>query len=224
MLAVMFMLMVSTSGFEASIRARTDRPASFNLLQKQQQPRRGLLSRPTMLSSSRSISSLIASTPRGGWASPLKQQSSSSSASSSSRPPVDLAAVTKYAVSLAMQMGLIFGLLTGIDMAMARFDIMKKIPLWANAIFFYAFNLKTGLFSPLPSQSGSQTKEWEYQKRNKPSWTPPGWVFAVMWPLFVFGTRAVTAAVVAQKTGLYANSAIMALMFHLCIGSLWNTV
>lgn len=123
-------------------------------------------------------------------------------------------------------MGLIFGLFTGIDKLLSsEYVVLKKIPLWANAIFFYAFNLFTSLFSPLPSSKGDfDTKEWEYQKRNRPWWTPPGWVFAIMWPLFVFGTRAVTAAAVVDRTGVYANSAIMALMFHLCIGSLWNTV
>lgn len=219
-------LTVSTSaGFETSpTRARTTdgHLASFaNQLEKQRN-----LSRPIMTSRPKSIRSLSHFTARGGGA--LKQQSgndsSTTSTSSSARPPVDFAALAKYAMSLAVQMGLIFGLFTGIDKVLSHYDFLKKIPLWANAIFFYAFNLKASLFSPLPSKGDSDTKEWEYQKRNRPSWTPPGWVFAVMWPLFVFGTRAVTAAAVVQKTGLYANSAIMALMFHLCIGSLWNTV
>jgi tryptophan-rich sensory protein len=225
---LMAVLTVSTSGFRTSIGARPDSRPSAN--QKQQHAIRVLLSRPTVLSRSKMITSFIGDMPRGGgWASPLRRQSSnddskSSTSSISSRPPFDFMALAKYTTSLAMQMGLIFGLFTGIDMAITRFDIMKKIPFWANVVFFYAFNLITSLFSPLPSQSDTQTKEWEYQKRNKPSWTPPGWVFAIMWPLFVFGTRAVTAAAIVQKTGLYTNSAIMALMFHLCIGSLWNTV
>lgn len=118
-------------------------------------------------------------------------------------------------------MSLICGFFVGVDQILARFSVVNKVPLWANAIFFYLFNLTTSIFSPLPSRR--EQKEWEYQKRTQPTWTPPGWVFGVMWPLFVFGIRAWTASMIVQKLGNYANSAIMALMFHLAFGSLWNT-
>eukprot|EP00980_Cylindrotheca_fusiformis_P001006 scaffold276_cov132-Cylindrotheca_fusiformis.AAC.1 len=106
----------------------------------------------------------------------------------------------------------------------ARSINISNIPVWVNAIFFYGFNLKTSVFSPLPSKTDRDSEGWEYQKRNRPSWTPPGWVFGIMWPLFVFGTRAVTAAVMVQKLGCYANVPIMALMLNLSFGNLWNTM
>ena len=157
--------------------------------------------------------------------SPLKQGKGSTveKLSSVSQQPFDFGALSKYTFALTVQMVLIFGLLTGIDKAMAWYNYdTSMIPLWVNGIFFYIFNLKTSLFSPLPNRSDQE--KWEYQTRKRPSWTPPGWVFAVMWPFFVFGTRAVTASMMVQKTGLYANSAVMALMFHLCVANLWNTV
>ena len=134
---------------------------------------------------------------------------------------MDFAAIGKYGAALTVQLSLIYGLLAGIDAIVAKYTV--KIPFYVNVIFFYSFNLITSIFSPLPSKRPEQ-KEWEYTKRKQPSWTPPGPVFAIMWPLFVFGTRAATAALIVQKTGLYATPAIMALMLHLAFGTLWNTV
>lgn len=144
----------------------------------------------------------------------------------SNKPPVDYGAIGKWAVSLTGQVALIFGLLSGIDMLLAKYSI--KIPFYANIAFFYLFNLKTSIFSLLPNKKTEQQKlkqsGWEYNKRKLPSWTPPGVVFAIMWPLFVFGLRAVTASmVVSASGGVYATPAIMALMFHLCVATLWNT-
>lgn len=141
-------------------------------------------------------------------------------------PPVDFGAIGKYGLGLALQLSFIFGFFTGVDTLLTRYasvDI-SKIPLWVNFILFYVFNLRTSLFSPLPSQSDTKLEEWQYQKRNRPSWTPPGWVFALMWPLFVFGTRAFTAAFMVKTLGKYANSTIMALMLHLSFANLWNTM
>jgi benzodiazapine receptor len=141
--------------------------------------------------------------------------------STNRRAPFDFAAVGKYALGLAVQMSLIFGVLTGIDKTLAKFAI--QIPFSANILFLYAFNLKTPSFSILPQKEETVSKrdDWEF---NRPSWTPPGYVFAIMWPLFVFGTRATTAAMMVRATGSYANSAVMALMLHLGIANLWNTI
>ena len=44
------------------------------------------------------------------------------------------------------------------------------------------------------------------------------------WPLLTFGLRAYTGAVIVQAAGGYANAAIMSLMLHLSVGTLWTTV
>ena len=138
------------------------------------------------------------------------------------RAAVDFGAIAKYSIGLALQLSLIFGVLTGMDALVARFYPGETLPVWANTVIFYLFNINTSVFSPLPSQP--EQKEWQYQKRIRPSWTPPGWVFAVMWPLFVFGTRAWTAARIVKAVGNYANPAVMFLMLHLTIANLWNTM
>lgn len=139
------------------------------------------------------------------------------------RPPIDFVAIGKYGAALVMQMSLLFGLLTGMDKLLAKYAV--KIPFAVNFVFFYFFNLKMSIFSPLPNKKEGDTSDWEYTRRKKPSWTPPGLVFAFMWPVFVFGTRAATAAqIVRLSGGVYASPAILSLFVHLVVGTLWNTV
>jgi len=156
---------------------------------------------------------------------------------SSSQPPVDVTAIFKYATGLTAQTFMIYTFLAiFMDKVLVSTILKGKlgllqstvIPTWANFVFFYMFNLKTSFFSILPinKQSGDKLqKNWDDRKRKQPSWTPPGYVFAIMWPLFVFGTRAYTASrVVGRLGGVYANHAVMALMLHLSVANLWNTV
>lgn len=158
--------------------------------------------------------------------------SSPSSSPEASPQPVDYVALAKWTVGYTGQVSLIHGTLWIFDQILAKYSI--TLPLWAKIIFFYGFNLQTGVFSLLPNKKTDMQRmtqqDWEYNKRNQPWWTPPGWVFAVMWPLFVFGTRAVTAAmVVSTLDGMnairrFSSLPIMALMAHLCIANLWNTI
>eukprot|EP00593_Proboscia_inermis_P000611 CAMPEP_0171299880 /NCGR_PEP_ID=MMETSP0816-20121228/8753_1 /TAXON_ID=420281 /ORGANISM="Proboscia inermis, Strain CCAP1064/1" /LENGTH=93 /DNA_ID=CAMNT_0011776051 /DNA_START=24 /DNA_END=301 /DNA_ORIENTATION=- len=62
---------------------------------------------------------------------------------------VDWIALVKYTVGIAAQLSFLFAFLTGIDQTLARFSL--RIPFAANVIFFYAFNLKSSLFSILPT-------------------------------------------------------------------------
>lgn len=138
---------------------------------------------------------------------------------------VDWSALVKYAVGLAAQMSLMFGFLTGLDKAISHYAL--KVPFAVNVILFYAFNLKASLFSILPSRRSDGLKmsqeKWAYNERNRPSWTPPGFAFVLGWPLLTFGLRAYTGAIVVQSLGSYANPAIMSLMLHFGIGTLWST-
>lgn len=144
---------------------------------------------------------------------------------------VDKAALFKYSVGLATQVSLLFGFFTAVDRILAHFPSVK-VPFVANVIFLYAFSLRSSLFSILPntnsdSEGSKLTEEGnqEYNKRNIPSWTPPGIAFVLGWPLLTFGLRAVTGAMVVQASGgQYASPAIMSLMLHLSLGNLWNTV
>ena len=140
---------------------------------------------------------------------------------------IDWNAMLKYPAGITAQMLLILGVLTSIDLIMGRLSL--KIPLWFNALFFYFFNLKTSVFSILPNKRSDKRKitqeDWEYNKRIKPSWTPPGVVFGIMWPLFTFGLRAVSAAMIVKNSaGKFATSTLMSLMLHIGFGNFWNTV
>ena len=155
----------------------------------------------------------------------------------SSKPPVDFRAIFKYATGLTVQTFMIYTFLAIFMDKLLVSTILKGklgllqstiIPTWANFVFFYMFNANTSFFSILPinKQSGDKNeKQWDNLERKQPSWTPPGYVFAIMWPLFVFGTRAYTASrIVGILGGVYANRAVMALMLHLSVANLWNTV
>lgn len=165
----------------------------------------------------------------------LKESAAGASSSSASRynyeNRIDWNAIVKYTVGLSGQWSLIAGFLKGIDWAQARFlpNLVGRVPFLVNFLFFYAFNIRSSFFSLLPNTKadtqGKKEKEWEWKKRIQPSWTPPGIVFAIMWPLFTFGLRAATSAMVVKSTGgKYATLPILCLMLHFCVGNLWNTV
>ena len=126
---------------------------------------------------------------------------------------------------------LLFGFLAAIDAALGFFPSVT-VPFAVNVAFLYAFNLRSSLFSILPSSKNEGRKitdrdkgTQEYKKRNIPKWTPPGIAFVLGWPLLTFGLRAVTGAMVVQASGgRYATAAIMSLMLHFSVGNIWNTV
>ena len=70
--------------------------------------------------------------------------------------------------------------------------------------------------------------------RIMPSWTPPGPVFPIMWLLIIGPLRAYSSALVWQATAAagadgagghyFFSPAIMALVFHLAVGDVWNTM
>lgn len=139
-----------------------------------------------------------------------------------SRRGVDFVAILKYGIGFGVQMSLIYGLLVGVDKVVEKLAL--KIPLYAKCIFFYFFNITTGTLSPLKGRR-EPSNDAEKKVKKMPKWTPPGYVFGIMWPLFVFGTRAATASmIVSASGGVFATSTLMSLMFHLGFGNLWNTV
>ena len=105
------------------------------------------------------------------------------------------------------------------------------MPFAVNFFFFYACALKSRILNPLNNQRPSpdtkelkETEETTAPKRKMPSWTPPGFVFPIVWLLIIGPLRAVSCSLVYQTTGTYANAAIFTLMAHLSIGDIWNTI
>jgi benzodiazapine receptor len=137
----------------------------------------------------------------------------------------DVDAVVKYAVALTTELGLFFGLFTGLDKLVAMTGV--EIPIAVNFIFFYFCALKSRVLNPLLNKR-PQPKNLETDDgapiRVMPSWTPPGVVFPIMWLLIIGPMRAASSVLVYQSAGTYANTAILSLMLHLSIGDVWNTI
>jgi len=152
---------------------------------------------------------------------------------------VDVDALLKYHGSIAIQMGLICLLFKGFDTV---YDVVlgspESIPTLALFPIFYALSLKSRVFNPLDNErpnikkaiEGSDETEDEppsrgFNDRTMPSWTPPGIVFPIMWVLIIGSIRAYTAALVWQNDGhQFFHPALLALMFHLSVGDVWNTM
>lgn len=137
----------------------------------------------------------------------------------------DYYAVFKYTAALVTQMTLLFGVFTGLDKIVGTFNI--QIPFFANFILFYFLALKSRIFNPLSNNRPQpQTKEiaGEEQKRVMPTWTPPGFIFPIVWLLVIAPIRATASAMIYGSTMSYTTPAIMALMLHLSIGDVWNTI
>ena len=149
---------------------------------------------------------------------------------------VDWTSIMKYTIGLTVQMVLLYGFLRVLDYVVA--STFLTIPFGVNVLLLYVFNLKTSVFSILTQTKGSERKKlsvlsvvmWPFltfriERKITPTWTPPPIAFVLGWPILTFGLRAYTAAMIVEQChGRYATVPLMALMLHLCIGNLWNTV
>jgi tryptophan-rich sensory protein len=142
---------------------------------------------------------------------------------------LDYDAVIKYVGAIAIQLGLMNGFMSGIDAAVVRWNL--KVPFAANFLLFYALSLKSRVFNPLANNRPKvKTLESDSasEKRQMPAWTPPGLVFPIMWLLIIAPLRAAASSLVVSAAGVsptcYASWTIMALLLHLSIGDVWNTI
>ncbi|KAG7368341.1 TspO/MBR family protein [Nitzschia inconspicua] len=154
---------------------------------------------------------------------------------------LDTGAILRYGAAFVIQMTLIAGVFSGLDALMSIFKISpSKIPMAINVVLFYGFALKSRVLNPLDNQrpqtatkeikgdsqvgSSSDSSVDSPPPRTMPSWTPPGFVFPIVWLLIIGPLRAVSSSLVYQATGRYFSTAIMSLMAHLTIGDIWNTI
>mmetsp|Transcript_10899 Transcript_10899/g.16071 ORF Transcript_10899/g.16071 Transcript_10899/m.16071 type:complete len:305 (-) Transcript_10899:21-935(-) len=142
----------------------------------------------------------------------------------------DFDALLKYHGAIFIQLGLIAGVLKGLDIG---YDLVGSpdIPTLALFPIFYAFSLKSRAFNPLDNARPNLQKAVEgeqsrgFQDRVMPSWTPPGPVFPIMWLLIIGPLRAYSSALVWQANGHeFLHPALFALVFHLAVGDIWNTM
>ena len=136
----------------------------------------------------------------------------------------DASAVGKYLFAIGTQLSLFYLGFSALDWAVAKLPF--KIPLAANFFLFYAMALKSRVMNPLcnnrPKPKTLETSD--SPKRKMPTWTPPGPVFPIVWLLIIGPLRALTSSMVYATTGSYATPAIFALLLHLSIGDVWNTI
>jgi benzodiazapine receptor len=126
-----------------------------------------------------------------------------------SKGDFDAEAVLKYGVALTTELGLFYGIFTGLDMLVASTGV--EIPIAVNFIFFYLCALKSRVLNPLLNKR-PQPKNLELD------------VFPIMWLLIIGPMRAASSVLVYQAAGSFANPAILSLMLHLSIGDVWNTI
>jgi translocator protein len=161
----------------------------------------------------------------------LRSTTASDSESSSSKDSFDPTAVLKYGIAISVQMGLAATILRTLDLIVARYKI--HVPFAVNFIFFYAMALKSRVLNPM-SNTRPQVKTLEAPedkknvatvfKRQMPKWTPPGFIFPIVWLLIIGPIRATASSLVYQSVGTYASLPILSLYLHLSIGDVWNTI
>jgi translocator protein len=144
------------------------------------------------------------------------------------QPQLDVDAITKYVIAAAVQMSAFYVLLNAMDWSVARLGLgVDGVPVWANCALFYACSLKSRVFNPLSNERPklASLDDNNITETIRPSWTPPGVTFPIMWLLIVGPLRAYSASlVVAASGGEYASLAIFSFFLHLTIGDIWNTV
>jgi benzodiazapine receptor len=149
---------------------------------------------------------------------------SDSSVSTSNPAKFDYDAVFKYITAIGVQVGLFSLLFSGLDKLVAHFCI--KVPTAVNFVLFYFMALKSRVLNPL-SNNRPKPKSLEANdqpKRRMPSFTPPGVVFPIVWLLIVGPIRAASSCMIYNKLGVYASMPLLALVLHLSIGDVWNTI
>jgi len=139
---------------------------------------------------------------------------------------IDVASLGKYVLALGTQMTLIKAFFTLLDKLLSLVNINKNVHFGLNILFFYFLALKSRIFNPLSNQRPlPNTKEINGEEQRKmPTWTPPGFVFPIVWLLLIGPLRAVTSSIIYNTTQSYSNPTILSLMLHLSIGDVWNTI
>jgi tryptophan-rich sensory protein len=144
-------------------------------------------------------------------------------------PQPDFDAILKYHGAIGIQMACFTGVFFGLDTVVGAVGV--DVPFPALVALFYAISLKSRVLNPLNNQrpdlqnavkDGKPSKG--FRDRVMPSWTPPGPVFPIMWLLIIGPLRAYSSALVYTETHQFLHPAIMALVFHLSVGDVWNTI
>ena len=140
------------------------------------------------------------------------------------RMQVDWVQTAKYPAATAVQFGLMATLFKAID-AVGNFPAPLVPPLFAF------LSLRSRIFSMLsanrPPRGGFEVdgKRVATPKETiRPSWTPPGVAFPIIW-LTITALRATSTFLVFESAGrVLCSTPILLLALHLSVGDTWNCV
>ena len=167
------------------------------------------------------------------------QSTTSSSSSSSNELVFDTEAFLKYTAAATVEMTCFATVFHLLDLLLAQLSLTNSIPTPVIGFLFYAISLKSRIFNPLNNQRPDRSKAIKsassddksegaspgFRDRVMPSWTPPGFIFPIMWLLIIGPIRAYSSSLIVEaNAGIFCTPETMALIFHLTIGDIWNTI
>jgi tryptophan-rich sensory protein len=76
----------------------------------------------------------------------------------------------------------------------------------------------------LSPTSDSAEKVKGFNDRIMPKWTPPGFIFPIVWLLVISPLRATASTMIIQAQSTFFTLPLMSLVLHLSIGDVWNTI
>jgi translocator protein len=134
----------------------------------------------------------------------------------------DFGDIAKYGVATGIQFGLLAGALKLFDQVAAA----RTLPLPLVGVLFCFLSLRSRVASVLdnsrPNREAMKGKATPTDVK-RPSWTPPGIAFPVIW-LSITALRAVSSALVYKQTGALFSGPLLAMVLHLSVGDTWNTI
>jgi len=159
----------------------------------------------------------------------------SSSSPTDATPPakrvIDISSLAQYPLAAITQLAALFStsFLT-LDSLLARFTTKSVLPSPLTFLLFYAMSLKSRVFNPLNNRRPNAVKAASgegspgFKDRIMPAFTPPGYVFPIVWLVVMPSLRAAASTIVVNSLGRYCDVTVMALVFHLTCGDIWNTI
>jgi len=133
---------------------------------------------------------------------------------------VDTSAIIRYVSAAVIQIGSIAGTFKVFDVS----GLSAILPTPVVIFLFYALSLKSRVFNPL-NNSRPDVADRGFGEWIRPSWTPPGIFFPIMWLLIIAPIRAYSTSLIFSLNGsILCDPTILSLMFHLTVGDIWNTI
>jgi len=144
---------------------------------------------------------------------------------------VDTSAIAKYFIALTTQVSL-FGL-TFYTMDTLLSSILKinasMLPKPLVWFLFYVTSIRSRVFNPLNNtrpkiSTSNETSAKGFNDRIMPKWTPPGFIFPIVWLLIISPLRATSSTMIVQSTHSFCTLPLLSFILHLSIGDIWNTI